>query len=122
MRKQYDYILRIHYAGMWHAVSVVFLIVVATVHKLRILQQTNRRYGSSPYAVVCLLESGEIRGNMLTRRFAFAPPCGAAAPISDEWRKTLDLFWNFRTAFLPFVPEKWSFRSLRPKNGKFLPI
>ncbi len=25
-------------------------------------------------------------------------------------------------AFLPFVPEKWSFRSLRPKNGKFLPI
>ena len=22
----------------------------------------------------------------------------------------------------PFVPEKWPFRSLRPKNGKFLPI
>ena len=27
------------------------------------------------------LESGEIRVNMLTRRFAFAPPCGAAAPF-----------------------------------------
>ncbi|NBJ94515.1 hypothetical protein [Parablautia muri] len=27
------------------------------------------------------LESGGIRGNMLTRRFAFAPPCGAAAPF-----------------------------------------
>jgi hypothetical protein len=27
------------------------------------------------------LESGGIRVNMLTRRFAFAPPCGAAAPF-----------------------------------------
>ncbi len=40
------------------------------------------------------LESGGIRGNMLTRRFAFVPPCEAAAPISDEWRKTLDLLWE----------------------------
>ena len=30
-----------------------------------------------PYAAVCLLESGGIRGNMLTRQFAFVPPCGA---------------------------------------------
>ena len=40
------------------------------------------------------LESGGIRDNMLTRRFAFVPPCEAAAPISDEWRKTLDLLWE----------------------------
>ena len=36
--------------------------------------KANRRYGRPPYAAVCLLESGEIRGNMLTRRFAFVPP------------------------------------------------
>ncbi|NBJ95031.1 hypothetical protein [Parablautia muri] len=36
--------------------------------------KANRRYGRPPYAAVCLLESGGIRGNMLTRRFAFAPP------------------------------------------------
>ena len=31
-------------------------------------------YGRPPYAAVCLLESGGIRGNMLTRRFALVPP------------------------------------------------
>ena len=36
--------------------------------------KANRRYGRPPYAAVCLLESGGIRGNMLTRRFAFVPP------------------------------------------------
>ena len=30
------------------------------------------------------LESGEIRVNMLTRRFAFGPPCGAFAPFNLE--------------------------------------
>ena len=33
--------------------------------------KANRRYGRPPYAAVCLLESGGIRGNMLTRWFAF---------------------------------------------------
>lgn len=36
--------------------------------------KASRRYGRPPYAAVCLLESGAIRGNMLTRRFAFVPP------------------------------------------------
>ncbi len=36
------------------------------------------------------LESGGVRVNMLTRRFAFVPP------ISDEWRKTLGLIWTFK--------------------------
>ena len=30
------------------------------------------------------MESGEIRGNMLTRRFAFVPPCGASAPFGGD--------------------------------------
>ncbi len=38
---------------------------------MRICIKANRRYGKPPYAAVCLLESGGIRGNMLTRRFAF---------------------------------------------------
>jgi len=32
------------------------------------------------------------------------------------------VIWDFCNTILPFVPEKWSFRSLRPKNGNFLPI
>ena len=44
--------------------------------------------------------------NMLTWRFAFVPPCGAAAPISDEWRKTLDLFLNFLYCVSAFRSRK----------------
>ena len=56
----------------------------------------------SPYAAVCLfrrpggrpdngnhLESGEIRGNMLTRWFGFVPPCRASAPLM---RRTVEYF------------------------------
>jgi len=35
------------------------------------------------------LESGEIRGNMLTRWFGFVPPCRASAPLM---RRTVEYF------------------------------
>ncbi len=59
-----------------------------------------------PYAAVCFfprqagrpdngnyLESREVRSNI-------------QVVLSDERRKTLELFLHFCTAFLPFVPEK----------------
>ena len=53
------------------------------------------------------LESGEVRGNMLTRWFVFVPPCGASASFIGE----KDIFFKCpvttakcpdTTSFLPF--------------------
>ena len=54
---------------------------------------------------------------MLTRRFAFVPP-----PISDEWRKTLDLFLKFPYCIYAFRSILYAFRSLHPKITENLPI
>ena len=69
-------------------------------------QSKDRRYGKPPYAAVCLLESGEsevicLHGGLRLYRLA-----GAATPISDEWRKTLDLFWNFLYCVSAFRSRK----------------
>ena len=35
--------------------------------------------------------------------YRLLPPCGASAPMLDEKRKTLDLFWNFYRSEKDFV-------------------
>ena len=42
--------------------------------------------------------------------------------ISDEWRKTLDLFWDFYRKEKDFVPFQIGFRSLAADCAKILPI
>ena len=42
--------------------------------------------------------------------------------ISDEWRKTLDLFWDFFRREKDFVPFQIGFRSLAADCAKILPI
>ena len=56
------------------------------------------------------------------RRSAFVPPCGANAPVSDEWRKTLDLLWDYFRREKDFVPFQIGFRSLAADCAKILPI
>ena len=74
-----------------------------------------------PYAAVCFfrrqagrpdLESGGIRGNMLTRR-------GGFPPISDEWRKTLGLILKFYGKEKDFVPFQMGFVPSRLTAPKF---
>ena len=45
-----------------------------------------------------------------------------SAPIPDEWRKTLDLFWNLYRREKDFVPFQIGFRSLAADCAKILPI
>ena len=44
------------------------------------------------------------------------------APISDEWRKTIDLFLDFPYWIYAFRSILYAFRSLHPKITKNLPI
>ncbi len=48
--------------------------------------------------------------------------CVCAAPISDEWRKTLDLFFDFPYWIYTFRSILYAFRSLHPKITENLPI
>ena len=47
---------------------------------------------------------------------------GLRFPYIGRMAKNFRLILGFFKNAFPFVPEKWSFRSLRPKNRKFLPI
>ncbi len=48
--------------------------------------------------------------------------CGGSRPYIGRMAKNFKLIFEFFKNAFPFVPEKWSFRSLCPENGKFLPI
>ena len=66
----------------------------------------DRRYGFIPYAAVCH-----------SRRQALFP-----IQKTDEWRKTLDLFWDFFRREKDFLLFQIGFRSLAADCAKILPI
>ena len=100
------------------------------------IQKQTAADGKPPYAAVCRfrrqgsffysenhLESGGesevicLHGGLRLCRLA-----GAAAPISDEWRKTLELILKFPYCIYAFRSILYAFRSLHPKITENLPI
>ena len=73
------------------------------------IQKTTWKAGETE--VICL------HGSLHLRRLA-----GAAAPISDEWRKTLELILKFPYCIYAFRSILYAFRSLNPKITENLPI
>ncbi len=68
------------------------------------------------------LESGESEGICLHGGLRLCRLAGAAAPISDEWRKTLGLIWDFPYCIYAFRSILYVFRSRYPKITENLPI
>lgn len=56
------------------------------------------------------------------RQYADTAVCVCAAFVSDEWRKTLDLFLDFPYCVSVFRSILYAFRSLHPKITENLPI